>query len=302
MTPAESYQATLVPAVFEPWALRVLDHAWPAHGQHALDVACGTGTGARELAPLVGRAGRVVGIDIDAAMLEVARATSLARSDSAEIEWQRASADRMPFPDAEFDFVLCLEGIQFFPQRVRALRRAFVREHPEADWLAGEIAERSFGLLLHGRAAGVAALYRASGSEIDPRPLAEHLLSKGWRLALPASVRLDAPVVFRAWAPGDRLAPDAVGMAAPLAGSPELKPDVIVCPLIAFDRAGGRVGQGGGYYDRTIAALRAAGHAPAIVGLAFSVQEVDHAPMESHDQRLDAILTEKEFIPVRKDL
>ena len=99
-------------------------------------------------------------------------------------------------------------------QRVRALRRAFVREHPEADWLAGEIAERSFGLLLHGRAAGVAALYRASGSEIDPRPLAEHLLSKGWRLALPASVRLDAPVVFRAWAPGDRLAPDEMLQAA----------------------------------------------------------------------------------------
>jgi SAM-dependent methyltransferase len=122
MTPAESYQATLVPAVFEPWALRVLDHAWPAHGQHALDVACGTGTGARELAPLVGRAGRVVGIDIDAAMLEVARATSLARSDAAEIEWQRAGADRMPFPAAEFDFVLCLEGIPFFPQRLRALR------------------------------------------------------------------------------------------------------------------------------------------------------------------------------------
>lgn len=187
-------------------------------------------------------------------------------------------------------------------QRVRNLRRAFVREHPEADWLAGELAEASFRRMLHGRAVGVAALYRASGSEIDPRSLGEHLLASGWRLALPASETIDAPVIFRAWSPGDALAPDAVGIAAPLPSAPKLTPDVIVCPLIAFDRDGGRLGQGGGYYDRTIAALRAAGHAPAIVGLAFSIQEVDRLPMESHDQRLDAILTEKEFMAVRKDL
>jgi 5-formyltetrahydrofolate cyclo-ligase len=187
-------------------------------------------------------------------------------------------------------------------RRMRNLRRDFVRRHPEADWLAGEIAEASFRRLLHGRTAGVAALYRASGSEIDPRSLGEHLIAQGWALALPASERLDAPVVFRAWAPGDPLAPDAVGIAAPPVSAPALTPDVIVCPLIAFDRAGGRLGQGGGYYDRTLQALRREADPPAFVGFAFSVQEVDHVPVEPHDQRLDAILTEKEFIPVRKDI
>jgi 5-formyltetrahydrofolate cyclo-ligase len=186
---------------------------------------------------------------------------------------------------------------------VRNLRRAFVREHPEADWQAGDMAERMLtGLYGKRPDAGVAAIYRASGSEIDPRPLGEELLAFGWALALPASEAPDAAVVFRSWKPGDRLAPDAVGIAAPLAGAPELRPDIVVCPLIAFDRAGGRLGQGGGYYDRTLQALRERGRRPMAVGLAFSIQEVDHVPLEVHDQRMDAILTEKAFIRVRKDI
>jgi 5-formyltetrahydrofolate cyclo-ligase len=186
--------------------------------------------------------------------------------------------------------------------QVRNLRRAFVREHPEADWQAGDMAERMLkGLFPRGRAPGTVAIYRASGSEIDPRPLGEALRSLGWRLALPASEEPDAPVVFRGWRPGDRLAPDAMGIAAPLAAAAEVQPDVVVAPLIAFDRKGGRLGQGGGYYDRTLQALRKSAKAPAFVGLAFSIQEVDHVPLEPHDQRLDAILTEKAFIPVRKD-
>jgi 5-formyltetrahydrofolate cyclo-ligase len=186
--------------------------------------------------------------------------------------------------------------------QVRNLRRAFVREHPEADWQAGDMAERMLrGLFPKGRSPGNVAIYRASGSEIDPRPLGEELRRLGWRLALPASDEADAPVVFRGWRPGDRLVPDAMGIAAPLAAAAEVRPDVIVAPLIAFDRRGGRLGQGGGYYDRTLQALRNGASAPAFVGLAFSIQEVDHVPLEPHDQRLDAILTEKEFIPVRKD-
>jgi 5-formyltetrahydrofolate cyclo-ligase len=185
---------------------------------------------------------------------------------------------------------------------MRGLRKAFVKDHPEADWQAGDMADRMLkGLFGRRPDAGVAALYRASGSEIDPRPLGEALLALGWALALPASDAVDEPVVFRAWKPGDRLATDVVGVAAPLAGAAELKPDIIVCPLIAFDRAGGRLGQGGGYYDRTIEIARAGPKPPWVVGLAFSIQEVAHVPVEPHDQRMDAILTEKAFIPVRKD-
>jgi 5-formyltetrahydrofolate cyclo-ligase len=187
--------------------------------------------------------------------------------------------------------------------QMRGLRRAFVKEHPEADWQAGDLVDKLLiGLCGRKPDAGVAALYRASGSEIDPRPLGEALLALGWTLALPASEAVDQPVVFRAWKPGDRLAPDVVGIAAPLASAAELKPDIIVCPLIAFDRAGGRLGQGGGYYDRTIEQARALGRRPWVVGLGFSIQEVAHVPVEPHDQRLDAILTEKAFIPVAKDL
>lgn len=186
---------------------------------------------------------------------------------------------------------------------IRNLRRAFVREHPEADWLAGDHCNMMLEQLFKGRRQpGVVALYRASGSEIDTRPLAECLLKRDWRLALPACHALDAPVLFRGWKPGDRLVNDVCGIPAPLANVPEVQPDVIIAPLIAFDRAGGRLGQGAGYYDRTLAALRAKAMPPAYVGLAFSIQEADHVPQEPHDQRLDGILTEKEYIAVRKDV
>lgn len=186
---------------------------------------------------------------------------------------------------------------------MRNARRTFVREHPQADWRAGELAPQMIEALFGpGRAPGVAALYRAAGSEIDPRPLADALAALGWRIALPCSETLDAPVVFRAWSPGEPLAPDAVGVAAPLAAAPAAPPDLIVAPLIAFDRKGGRLGQGGGYYDRTLAEHRARLQPPPFVGLAYSIQEVAHVPMEPHDQRLDAILTEKEFIAVPKDI
>ena len=186
---------------------------------------------------------------------------------------------------------------------VRAVRRAFVKEHPEADWQAGDRGKALLDALFKGRKrSGVVAVYRSSGSEIDARPLAECVLKLGWSLALPASEEVDTPVVFRRWKPGDKLAPDAMGIASPLASAEEVRPDVIVAPLIAFDRRGGRLGQGGGYYDRTLEAWRRTADPPAFVGLAFSCQEVDRVPLEPHDQRLDAILTEKEYIAVRKDL
>ena len=185
--------------------------------------------------------------------------------------------------------------------QMRNLRRAFVREHPEADWQAGDLTDAMLDHLFGIDAPpGIAAIYHASGSECDPRPVGEVLTNRGWRLAFPASEVVDAPVVFRAWKSGDELAPDVVGISAPVASAKAVAPDLIITPLIAFDRQGGWLGQGGGYYDRTLAALRERGHAPAVVGLAFSIQEVPSIPLEPHDQRLDAILTEKEYIPVRK--
>jgi 5-formyltetrahydrofolate cyclo-ligase len=129
------------------------------------------------------------------------------------------------------------------------------------------------------------------------------LAQAGARLALPAAESADASLIFRAFSTGDPLAPDAFGIASPLPDAPEVQPDLIITPLLAFDRFGGRIGQGGGHYDRTLAAMRARARAPVFVlGLAYAGQQVARAPMEVHDQRLDAILTEKAYIEAEKDL
>lgn len=179
---------------------------------------------------------------------------------------------------------------------MRARRRELVREHPEADWQAGDHGPAMLAKLKYAKP-GVLAVYRASGNEMDPRPLAENLAALGWRLALPACQEIDQPVVFRAWMPGDRLVPDVMNIAAPLDSAVELRPDIIVAPVLAFDHVGNRLGQGGGYYDRTLEALRAGSRPPVYVGLAFNGQEVEHVPVYDHDQRLDAILTETGYRP-----
>ena len=139
-----------------------------------------------------------------------------------------------------------------------------------------------------------AALYGAQGSEMDATPLARALMVHGLELALPVVVRRDAPLVFRRWRPGDPLELDQAGCPAPLDLAGEVMPDLIIVPVLAFDASGGRLGQGGGYYDRTLEALRAEARIPRIaaVGLAYAAQELDNLPMDPHDQPLDGVLTE----------
>ena len=181
--------------------------------------------------------------------------------------------------------------------RMRALRKTLIVEHPEAHWQAGDHAQDMLSALAR-KEPGVIAVYRAAGSEIDPGPLVENMIRLGWTIALPACRVVDAPVTFQAYAPGDALAPDIANIAAPLPSAPELAPDVIVTPLLAFDRDGGRLGQGGGYYDRTLAAVRSGARPPVVVGLAFAGQEVDRVPLDPYDQKLDAILTERGYRPL----
>ncbi|MGI8840817.1 MAG: 5-formyltetrahydrofolate cyclo-ligase [Caulobacteraceae bacterium] len=143
----------------------------------------------------------------------------------------------------------------------------------------------------------VVAGYHPLGSEIDPRPLLARLALAGAAIALPAAAGREGPLIFRAAGSPAAFVPDALGILAPPPAAPALIPDLIVAPLLAFDRAGGRLGQGGGLYDRAIAALRAAGPL-FVIGLAFAGQEVDAVPREPHDEALDAILTEKGYIEV----
>lgn len=177
-------------------------------------------------------------------------------------------------------------------RRMRALRRELAVAAPDAAWRAAEHFPAE-------RVPRIAAVYYAQGSELDPTPLAERLMAIGAKVALPVAQSRDGHLQFRLWAPGESLVPDAVGVPAPPATEPAVTPDLVVAPLLAFDRAGGRLGQGGGHYDRTLANLRAHGGV-FLLGLAYAGQEVDAIPMEPHDQRLDAVLTETGYQPVAK--
>ena len=118
--PAETYEHYFVPAMFLPWATILLRHAAPQSRERVLDVACGTGIVARQTAPLVGADGQVVALDMNPAMLAVARA--LPAPSGATITWQEGNAMALPFPDGAFDVVLCQHGLQFVPDRAGAVR------------------------------------------------------------------------------------------------------------------------------------------------------------------------------------
>lgn len=176
--------------------------------------------------------------------------------------------------------------------RLRRLRRDLAAAAPDA---AKQVCEH----LPLGRLPAFACYsgYHAMGSELDPSPLIRHLARTGALFAMPAAEAVDAPLAFRAWDSRDTAVRDLFGVPAPPPSAPELHPDLVICPLLAFDRRGGRLGQGGGHYDRTIANLRAM-KPVFVLGLAYSGQEVEDLPLESHDARLDAILTETGYIEV----
>jgi 5-formyltetrahydrofolate cyclo-ligase len=180
---------------------------------------------------------------------------------------------------------------------VRTRRKLLAKEHPEADAMVAEVAREPLARQFPDPTGKVAALYYGFGSEISPHILADQLAEAGWTLALPSVEGESGAMVFRRW---DRDAPlirDAIGLRAPSDENDILEPDLVVVPLLAFDRDGLRLGQGGGYYDRALERLKA-GRELFVLGLGYSGQETANLPHEPHDQALDAILTEKEYIAV----
>ena len=135
-------------------------------------------------------------------------------------------------------------------------------------------------------------------SEINPLPLMRKLADAGARLALPVVIGLGKPLIMRSWQWGEPLVPGVWGIRQPPPTAPELQPDVLLVPLLAFDRRGHRIGYGAGYYDLTIAQLRAK-KPIAAVGIAFAAQEVETVPRTAFDARLDLVLTESETIDLR---
>lgn len=164
---------------------------------------------------------------------------------------------------------------------MRATRKRLAGLDPEAAPRAAEHA----GALPPGP---ITAVYRAIGSELDTAALSLALASEGRELCLPVVVERDTPMIFRRWSPGEPLELDEAGVPAPFPLAEAVIPDLILTPLLAFDAQGGRLGQGGGYYDRTFAAL------PDVlrVGFAYAGQEVENLTVEPHDIRLHGVLTE----------
>jgi 5-formyltetrahydrofolate cyclo-ligase len=135
-------------------------------------------------------------------------------------------------------------------------------------------------------------------SEISPLPLLRRLADAGASLALPVVAGRGKPLIMRAWSFGAPLVSGVWGIREPPADAAELFPDILIVPLLAFDRSGHRIGYGAGYYDMTISRLRAMKPVTAI-GIAFAAQEITAVPATPRDARLDLVLTERGAIDFR---
>ena len=144
----------------------------------------------------------------------------------------------------------------------------------------------------------VVAGFSSIRSEINPVPLLRRFADAGAILALPAIMGRGQPLRFRAFRFGEELARGQWGIREPKPEAPEVAPDILLVPLLAFDRSVNRVGYGAGYYDMTIAKLRALKSVTA-VGIAFAAQEIASVPVTPRDARLDLVLTEREVIDLR---
>jgi len=143
----------------------------------------------------------------------------------------------------------------------------------------------------------ILAGYWPMATEMDVRPALVALHRIEVLLTLPEVAAKDRPLRFRAWTPDEALVEGDHGTFHPLTSAPLMRPDVVLVPMLAFDKRGYRVGWGGGYYDRTLELLRKTGDLTAI-GVAYSAQEVDEVPTDAYDQRLDWIITEQEAIKI----
>ena len=145
----------------------------------------------------------------------------------------------------------------------------------------------------------VVSAFHPIREEPDILALLEALAEEGHATALPVVAGRGRHLTFRLWRPGEPTLRGGMGIPEPLESAPASEPDLLFVPLACFDRRGHRIGYGAGYYDRSLARLRATKTIHA-VGVAYGVCEVATVPYEAHDQRLDVIVTERETIFVRE--
>jgi 5-formyltetrahydrofolate cyclo-ligase len=140
---------------------------------------------------------------------------------------------------------------------------------------------------------GIVSGYWPLADEFDPRPAMARLARLGHPLALPRVQGWGRPLAFHAWQPGDPLLAGPFQVMEPSPDAPLVTPEILLVPLLAFDRAGRRLGYGAGYYDMVLRDLRAHWPAPLAIGVAFAAQEVPEVPTGPRDQLLDAVVTEQ---------
>jgi 5-formyltetrahydrofolate cyclo-ligase len=175
-------------------------------------------------------------------------------------------------------------------------RRGHITEI-ETQAFAQRLANVGAGFVAEKQAAIVAAFW-SIGTEPPTFQLLENLARHAVATALPVVQESAAPLMFRLWKPGEPLAEAKWGIKEPLASAPEVLPDVLFVPVAAYDRAGNRLGYGAGFYDRTLAKLRAMKTITAI-GVAYDILEMAAIPTEAGDEKLDYVLTNHEWIVCR---
>ena len=187
-----------------------------------------------------------------------------------------------------------LDAKEIFRLKMAGERKAAAEARPDAAQHAARLFLESIPLQ-----EGVKiSLYHPIKDELNTKPLADELIERGYEICLPVVVKKKAPLVFRRFRRGDTLREGSFGVMTPVKDAPEIEPDIIVAPLLAFDRNGGRLGYGGGFYDRTLKQARAKRDVVA-VGYAYGAQEVDAVPVSRLDQPLDWVVTERAAIRVR---
>lgn len=169
--------------------------------------------------------------------------------------------------------------------QVRVARDTFVAGGPPAIIVPAQFRER----LSHGL---TVTSYVSVGSEADPSPLARAATEAGCVLALPHVTVRSEPMRFLAWETEAALEAGPFGLSQPAADAIELRPDILLTPMLAFDAKFDRLGQGAGYYDRAFARFPDAWR----IGVAWSVQQVEDLPVEPWDMPLHAVITEHGWI------
>jgi 5-formyltetrahydrofolate cyclo-ligase len=166
--------------------------------------------------------------------------------------------------------------------------------HAADSGAAGQAATHALRAIAPMRHVGTVSGYLPVRSELDPRPAMLELVGIGVRICVPVIEARAKPLLFRAWTKGTALVQGPLGTSVPSSGD-TLEPDVLLVPLLAFDLRCRRLGYGGGFFDRTIAALRDRREIRAY-GFAYAGQRVEAVPHAVHDATLDAVITERGIV------